>query len=79
MGGTSISKTEIDSNNKYVSTTPKNYDNVKQSNRVLSTQDTNKQLMNEQSGSNKDTNTNIEVNARNGKETYQEYVNRFFK
>ena len=81
MGGTSISKTEIDSNNKYVSTTPENYDNVKQSNRVLSTQDTNKQLMNEQSGSNKDINSNIEINARNGKQKYetaQEYINRFY-
>jgi hypothetical protein len=35
--------------------------------------------MSEQSGSNKDSNTNVEINARNGKETYQEYVGRYFK
>lgn len=79
IGGTGISKTELDASNRYVSTTPENYDNIKDSNRVRATQDINKQLMEEQSGSNKDTNTNVEINARNGKETYQEYVNRYFK
>ena len=79
VGGTGISKTELDSSNKYVSTTPDNYDNIRDSNRVVSTQTTNENLMAEQSGSNKDTNTNYQINARNGKETYQDYVNRYFK
>ena len=79
ISGTGISKTEINEENMYVSTTPENYDNVRESNKVLQTQDLNKQLAGEQSGSNKDSNTNIEVNARNGKETFQEYVGRFFK
>ena len=79
VGGTGIGKTEIDNNNMYVSTTPENYDNMKNTSRVTATQDINKQVMSEQSGSNKDSNTNVEINARNGKETYQEYVGRYFK
>lgn len=79
MGGTGISKTTLNDQNQYVSTTPDNYDNVKDSNRVKATQNINIQLAEEQGGSSKTTNENIEVNARNGKETYQEYVNRYFK
>lgn len=79
VGGTGIGKTAINEDNVYISTTPENYDNMKNTSRVTATQDINKQVMSEQSGSNKDSNTNVEINARNGKETYQEYVGRYFK
>ena len=79
VSGTGISKTSLNENNMYVSTTPDNYDNVKDSRKVVETQNINKQLLAEQSASNKPSSENVEVNARNGKETYQEYVDRYFK
>ena len=79
IGGTGISKTELDNTNTYVSTTPDNYDNVKDSNKVQTTQRVNEDLMASQSASNKERNENVSVNARNMKETYQDYVNRYFK
>lgn len=81
VSGTGIAKTELNDENLYASTTPENYDNVKNSNKVLSTQSVNKELAREQSPSVKNGNTNIEINARNGKERYetaQEYFDRYY-
>lgn len=79
QSGTGISKTMINENNMYVSSTPENYDNAKTTPKMVETKQLNEQLASEQEGSNKDVNKNIEINARNHKETYDDYVGKYFK
>ena len=79
QSGTGISKTMINENNMYVSTTPENYDNAKTTSKMIETKEINKDLASEQEGSNKDVNKNVEINARSNKETYDDYVGKYFK
>lgn len=79
QSGTGISKTMINENNMYVSTTPENYDNAKTTSKMIETKEINKELASEQEGSNKDVNKNVEINARSNKETYDDYVGKYFK
>ena len=79
QSGTGISKTMINENNMYISTTPENYDNAKTTNKMIETKEINKELASEQEGSNKDVNKNVEINARSNKETYDDYVGKYFK
>lgn len=79
QSGTGISKTMINENNMYVSTTPENYDNAKTTSKMIETKEINKDLASEQEGSNKDVNKNVEINARTNKETYDDYVGKYFK
>ena len=79
QSGTGISKTMINENNMYISTTPENYDNAKTTNKMIETKEINRELANEQEGSNKDVNKNVEINARSNKETYDDYVGKYFK
>lgn len=76
---TGISKTMINENNMYVSTTPENYDHAKTTSKMIETKEINKELASEQEGSNKDVNKNVEINARTNKETYDDYVGKYFK
>ena len=62
IGGSGISKTVINEENKYVSTTPDNYN--PDSERVLKAQEVNKQLAEEQNPSHK--------------ETFNEYASKYF-
>lgn len=79
QSGTGISKTMINENNMYISTTPENYDNAKTTSKMIETKEINKELASEQDGSNKDVNKNVEINARSNKETYDDYVGKYFK
>ena len=79
QSGTGISKTMINENNMYISTTPENYDNAKTTSKMIETKEINKELASEQEGSNKDVNKNVEINARSNKETYDDYVGKYFK
>lgn len=79
QSGTGISKTMINENNMYVSTTPENYENAKTTSKMIETKEINKELASEQEGSNKDVNKNVEINARSNKETYDDYVGKYFK
>ena len=79
QSGTGISKTMINESNMYVSATPENYDNAKLTSRITETQALNEQLATEQEGSDKDVNKNVEINVRSNKETYDDYVGKYFK
>lgn len=79
ISGTGISKTMINNDNLHVATTPENWENAKQTSRVIETRAINQDLAREQSGSYKETNNNIDVNARNYRETYEEYYKKFYK
>lgn len=77
VGGTGFSKTIKNDNGKYVSTTPDNYDNAKNSSKVVETQQLNEKLVSYQEASTKE-NGYVDVSRRGNVETYEEYTNRYF-